>query len=194
MAPETRPAAGANGPRTCARRGTATTNLLLDLGGIFRVRDEAADELAVALGEQGEPDAVGLRVLRLHPLPDHLALGVDDLAGTGELELEPDPLAGMLGLEEPCQPDTTRADVTRTRGVGDAADVLVEQDVDLRPPRPALLGHRRGDLPQGSGGSMPPGNDRPLQTCSLDPNGRPGCRSVKKTPGLPGKRRRHISD
>src|SRR5262245_11971226 len=35
---------------------------------------------------------------------------------------------------------------------------------------------------------MPPGNDRPLQTCSLDPNGRPACRSVKKTPGLPGKR------
>src|SRR5262249_13476777 len=34
---------------------------------------------------------------------------------------------------------------------------------------------------------MPPGNDRPLQTCSLDPNGRPACRSVKKMRGLPGK-------
>src|SRR5262249_32175439 len=45
-----------------------------------------------------------------------------------------------------------------------------------------------------SGRSMPPGNDRPLQTCSLQPNGRPGCRSVKKTPGLPGKPPRQTKD
>ena len=47
------------------------------------------------LGEQREADAVGLGILGLDPLSNHLALGVDDLGRAGELELQSHPLAGV---------------------------------------------------------------------------------------------------
>jgi hypothetical protein len=51
-------------PGTTTARSGGFVRLLRLGGGL----DEAADELAVSLGEQGEADAVGLRILRLDPL------------------------------------------------------------------------------------------------------------------------------
>src|SRR5215813_2956773 len=118
--------------------GSAVPTSLLG-GGVL---DPAADQLPVSLGEEGEAHTVGGCVLGLHPLSHHLALGVDDLRRAGELELEPHPLPGVLRLEQPSQANPTRADVPCPGGVGNAGHVLVEEDVDLRPSRPALLGHR----------------------------------------------------
>src|SRR4051812_35738773 len=126
-------------PRRVKPRLTAQACLLLWRSAV--PGDVRLDHLLVSPGEQGEADAGAVAGVGAHPLADHLALGVDDLVRTGELELQAHLLGAQRGLDEVGQLQPLPADVLAARHIGHAAHVLVQVHVQRGARAPALFGH-----------------------------------------------------